>query len=408
MADRVSVVLTVYNMESCLRETMDSVLEQTYRDLEVICIDDGSTDKSLEILEAYASDDDRVSVYTQENAGPAQSRNRGLDLATGEYVMLLDSDDLYDREMIEKLHGRAIDTAADVVVCRSAEYDHRTKTVSKAPWTAKVEQIPAKDPFSCSDMYDYVLMAFIGWPWDKLYRRSFIEAHSLRFPAMSNSEDLYFVFLSLVLAERMSFFDEVLIRHRVNRTGSVSNTRTANPTEFYRGICLLKEKLKEDPVRYERMSWGFLNWAFDYTLWNIETLPEGPVRRELIEKLAGGGFPEIELSYHGTAYFTLMPDCIERYESLLAELGGNAPCNPRENEKHPRLSYVAAFFAEAQKRGFKSAIGDVVYWAIDKIKGEERDEKRLAKDRGALLLFADAREAERTDTTRRKTGYERG
>ena len=62
MADRVSVVLTVYNMESCLRETMDSVLEQTYRDLEVICIDDGSTDKSLEILEAYASDDDRVSV----------------------------------------------------------------------------------------------------------------------------------------------------------------------------------------------------------------------------------------------------------------------------------------------------------------------------------------------------------
>ena len=69
---------------------------------------------------------------------------------------------------------------------------------------------------------------------------------------------------------------------------------------------------------------------------------------------------------------------------------------------------MTAFFAEAQKRGFKSAIGDVVYWAIDKIKGEERDEKRLAKDRGALLLFADAREAERTDTTRRKTGYERG
>ena len=207
---------------------------------------------------------------------------------------------------------------------------------------------------------------------------------------MSNSEDLYFVFLSLVLARRISFYDEVLIKHRMNRSGSVSNSRTANPTEFYHGICLLKEKLQEDPVRYERMSWGFLNWAFDYTLWNIETLPAGPVRRGLIERLVNGGFPEIELAHHGVGYFTLTADCHERYASLAAELGGAVPCDPRRNDKHPRLSYVVAFFAEAQKRGYKSAFGDMVYWAIRKIKGEEEDGKRHAKDRGALLSYVGA------------------
>lgn len=371
---------------------MDSVLAQTYRDLEVVCIDDGSTDGSLAILEQYANVDSRVAVHTQANAGPAISRNRGLELATGDYVMLLDSDDLYDTDMIEKLLGRAADTEADIVICRSAEYDHRTGDVSNAPWTAKVEQIPARDPFSCSDMYDYILTAFIGWPWDKLYRRSFLESHGLRFPALNNSEDLYFVFLSLVVAERISFFDEVLIRHRVNRSGSVSNSRTANPLDFYRGICLLKEKLKEDPLRYERMSWGFLNWAFDYALWNIETLPEGPVRLELIERLSQGGFPEIELANHGVGYFMLAPDCHERYASLIKELDGSAPCNPRENDKHPGLSYVTAFFAEAQKRGFKSAVGDVFYWAVGKIRGEKENEQRRAKDRGALLSYIEVRQ----------------
>ncbi|WP_139653420.1 glycosyltransferase family 2 protein [Raoultibacter phocaeensis] len=397
MADTVSVILTVYNMESCLRDTMDSVLSQTYRNLEVICIDDGSTDTSLEILEQCARDDGRVTVFTQENVGPARSRNRGLDLASGDYVMLLDSDDLYDHDMIEKLFSRAKETNADIVVCRSVEYDHCTQTVSKAPWTAKVEQIPLKDPFSCGDMNDYILTAFIGWPWDKLYRRSFIEKYSLRFPALNNSEDLYFVFLSLVLAERISFFDEVLIRHRVNRSGSVSNSRTANPTDFYEGICLLKEKLREEPVRYERLSWGFLNWAFDYTLWNIETLPEGAVRLELIQRLSQDGFPEIELMHHGVGYFTLIPDCHERYASLVRELDGAAPCNPRENEKHPRLSYVTAFFAEAQKRGFKSAVGDVVYWLIGKMKAQDSDAQRRAKDRGALLPYVNRCSSEQSD-----------
>lgn len=393
MAEKVTIILTVYNMESCLAETMESVLAQTYRDIEVVCIDDGSTDRSLALLERYAAEDGRVTVYTQDNAGPANARNRGLDLATGEYLMLLDPDDLYSADMVESLLVRARQTKADIVVCRSAEYDHRTRQVKSASWTAQVEQIPFRDPFSYTDMCDYIFTAFVGWPWDKLYRRSFLESHQLRFPSLYNSEDLYFVFLSLVMAERISFYDSVFIRHRTNRMGSVSNSREANPTEFYEAICMLKQELKKDAVRYERLSWGFLNWAFDYTLWNIETLPSGSVRKELIERLAAGWFSELELAFHGIKYYTLMPDCHERYMLLMAELDGAAPVDPRMSDVHPGLNCVRAFFAEAQKRGFRSAVRDAAGWIGRKTKGEEEDERHRAKDRAALLPYSAYREA---------------
>lgn len=366
MAKSVSVILTVYNMEPCLRETMDSVLAQTHGDLEVVCVDDGSTDGSLDILKEYAALDDRVSVHAQENAGPALSRNRGLDLAQGDYVMLLDADDLYDREMVEKLYARATETQADIVVCRSLDYDHRTGEEAPAPWTAKAEQIPEKDPFSCADMYDFVFSAFVGWPWDKLYRRSFIEEHALRFPPLANSEDLYFVFLSLVLADRISFLDEELIKHRVNRTGSVSNSRTENPEEFYRGICLLKKRLRETPALYEKLSWGFLNWTFEHAVWNIETLPMGPERTKLAEMLASGKFAELEIDDHCPAFFTLFPDSYERYIALAAEVGLADIRDPRGRGRHPALKYPARFFAAAQKRGFGSAFASLTTWAARK------------------------------------------
>ncbi len=390
MSETVSIVLTVYNMESCLRETMDSVIAQSYRNLEIICIDDGSRDASLSILEEYAAADERVRVYTQENAGPALSRNRGLDLATGSFVMLLDSDDIYDSTMVEKLLGRALETQADVVVCRSAEYDHASGKITSTPWTAKVEQIPAHDPFNCNDMADYILTAFIGWPWDKLYRRAFIEENSLRFPAMANSEDLYFVFLSLIEARLISFYDEVLIRHRTNRSGSVSNSRTAHPTEFYHGICTLKAKLQENPTRYERLAWGYLNWAFDYTLWNIESLPQGEVRTQLIRQLAEGGFPELELDVHGANYFRHTEQCVERYELLMEELAGAKPVDPRNNDAHPWAGYIVAFFAEVQRRGWKSAVGDVVNFIRHRSANEPDDEQRRARDRGELLRWRQA------------------
>lgn len=313
---QLSVILTVYNMERCLPEALGSIASQSFTDFEVLCINDGSTDGSLRILERAAAADPRFSVVTIPNGGPGNARNVGLGLAKGDYILMLDSDDLFEPTFFEMAINRALATTADVVIVRSDEFDDGSNEFRPSPGTANQEQIPDKLVFSSTEMDDYVFTAFIGWPWDKLYRRSFLEEHTLRFPNLPNSEDLCFVFMSIVFAERMSLVDSVLIHHRMNRSGSVSNSRLTHPEAFYEGICLLKHEVKTHTNRYTELSWGLLNWALHYTLWNIQTIDSPGLRECLLNKLLSGGYPELELDHHGRGYFTLYGDPAEVARSI--------------------------------------------------------------------------------------------
>ena len=385
MSPEVSIILTVYNMESCLRQTMASVVGQTFTDLEIICIDDGSTDASLSILQEYAAVDERIRIVSRENKGQGASRNEGLELAQGEYVMLLDADDIYDTTMVGKLAARAMQSDADVVVCRAVELDDASGRQRSILWTARADWMPAHDPFSGLEMADCLLLGFIGWPWDKLYKRSFIEENALRFPPLANSEDLYFVFLSLVLAQRISFVDEELIEHRVGRSGSVSNSRTAEPCAFYEGICMLKERLQQSDELWPAFKWGFLNWALDYTLWNIEYMADGAARAQMIGCLANGEFAELELDRHAKAYFNLRPDVYERYEALMdqASKAASAGTLADASEKHPAMRLPAAFFSEAKDNGWHAAIDKTTA----KLKGQDASERAGNKVERGQVYF---------------------
>ena len=372
---KVSVILTVYNMQACLRETLDCVFAQTYENLEVIVVDDGSSDDSLSIIKEYAATDRRVKFRTRRNAGQGVSRNEGLDLASGDYVLMLDSDDIYDVRMVERMVERAVEADADIVVCRTAEFEDGSSEIVETPWTAKAEQLPAHDPFSWRDMADFAFTAFIGWPWDKLYKRSFLQAHNLRFPEMENSEDLYFVFFSLVLAERISVVDDVLAFHRIGRKGSVSNSRMIAPLAFYDGICMLKNALRERPQDYAELEWGFLNWAFNYAIWNIESLPASTVRSEVAEQFVHGKLVELELDKHCRSYFASFDTDLQRFDALLREVDGEDAVTTEEHVcAHPKAGYAAAFFTEAQLNGFGRAFGK----AGAKVAGRSRTEQTAA------------------------------
>ncbi len=352
----ISIILPVFNMEKCLDQTMRSLVDQSYSNFELICINDGSMDASLQILEEYAIKDERIRVYSQDNAGQGASRNKGLDLASGEYVMLLDADDIYDSDFITKMLNKADKTDADIVVCRSFELEDDTGRKRNASFTAKVEQIPEKECFSVVDMQDCIFTAFIGWPWDKLYKRSFIEGLSLRFPDIQNSEDLYFVFMSLVKARRIAFVDEELILHRIGRAGSVSNSRKSAPLAFYEAICMLKADLKKDPELYSMVSWGFLNWAFDYTIWNIESMHNDETKKFMIDELLRGNLKELELESRVKSYFSLEASDLYRLQSLCDEFGSGAQIdNINTAAKHPWLKYPVIFLNECRMRGFMSA-----------------------------------------------------
>lgn len=318
-----SVVLTVYNMEDCLGDFLDSLADQSQADYEVICVNDGSSDDSLSIVSRYSKEFPRFKLIDQENAGTAAARNAGIAEAHGKYLMLLDSDDLLEPDLLQTMVNAAERTRADVVVCRSDEFNHNTGIWHRSPWVTRTDLLPKKESFSAAEVGENLFKSFAGWPWDKLYRTSFIKENEFSFPPLRNSEDLCFVYPALVSASSIAVVDKVLVHHRTCRSGSVSNSQPASPRAFYDAVSILKEHLlaRDDYAVFER---GFLNWALDFSLWNIESLPAGADRTQLVNELLADGLPYLELNEHPREYFALYPATAKRLLQLEAERAGGS------------------------------------------------------------------------------------
>lgn len=125
---KVSIIVPVYNVEKFLEKCLDSLVNQTLHDIEIICINDGSTDKSLEILKSFANKDKRITVIDKQNEGPSVARNVGLEKAQGEYIGFVDSDDWVDLDFYEKLYNSAINNGADISTASIIRWrKHNTK-----------------------------------------------------------------------------------------------------------------------------------------------------------------------------------------------------------------------------------------------------------------------------------------
>lgn len=315
---QISVVLTVYNGESVVRETLDTILAQSFEAFELICVNDGSSDSSLAILEEYAARDARIKIISQENGGPAKARNRGLAEVTAPYALILDCDDIFAPTMFERLLSKAMVGDADIVVCTSAMYEGDSYTTIPSPWTLKLDLLPRNKPyFIPDDVKDSLFEAIMGWPWDKLYRSELIKESGILFPEdLANSEDGVFVYELLYRASRLAIVEDCLIKHRETRKGSVSNTRESDAECFYEAICRIKSDMKSLPGVYEKFEKSFLNWALDYTFWNFTTLSDAALRRRLMKKFCRNGYPELEFSSHDWSYFDLYGDLRYRYNRL--------------------------------------------------------------------------------------------
>ena len=293
----------------------NQALMETMESFELICVDDGSTDSSLELLNAYAERDARIKVYPREGAGAAAARNFGLTLVSAPYTLILDSDDIFMPTMFEDLLERAEKTQADLVVCNSCDFDGETYMSTPTPWVLKLNMLPQDaEVFSAEDAAGTLFEAIMGWPWDRLYRTSFLAECGLTFPEdYENSEDGVYVYGVLARAKRISVLPQVLIKHRSSRKDSISNSRERAPEDFYRAICAIKADLAAESGRYERFAKSFLNWALDYAMWNIHTLTDERLKGALAKKLTSGGYPELEVTQHPWSYFNLYPNMRRRY-----------------------------------------------------------------------------------------------
>lgn len=208
--------MPVFNTGQYLKESIGSILQQTYTDFELICVNDASSDNSLDILMEFRQQDDRIIIFNHEiNCGAAASRNDGLKIAKGEYVIFLDSDDYFYQDMLEVSYNYAVKENADIVIFGSETMDNGL--LKKTGYHFRcVDSIAKKKLF---------LPKVRHVPWDKLVRKKTLLEHNIWFQDIPTNNDVFYSFSTVMVSEKIIVCDRYLLRYHYGRAGSLTDIR---------------------------------------------------------------------------------------------------------------------------------------------------------------------------------------
>ncbi len=223
----VSVVVPVYNAKKHLRECLDSIAAQTLERIEIICVDDGSTDGSLDVLYEYAAADSRFVVVIQKNQYAGVARNKGIEIARGDYLVFWDSDDYFDATALEKMHRQCEADGADICVCGARQLFQDTGKILHGPMYLVKKQVPAKRPFNRGTIPLHILTFTTMVVWNKMFRRSFVVEEGLRYAASRSNNDVEFAVCALCTARAITVVGEDLVTYRRNQGTALTNTLEA-------------------------------------------------------------------------------------------------------------------------------------------------------------------------------------
>ena len=287
---KVSIIIPVYNMEQYLRQCLDSIAVQTLADIEIICIDDCSTDSSLSILNEYAQKDSRFIVVEQEfNQGQGAARNKGIELAKGEYIGFVDPDDWLDANMYEKMYNQAKTLDSEVVMCNLKMYRESENKYFDAQFIRNANEDFSFDypeyPVNVNldrHYIDDMLLVSPHYCWNKIYNRDFIINNNIKFSMHRSYQDVIFVLLVLLLAKKVSYTDEILYFYRVHLS-SVTRQKSSRANMFIDICGYILNILKELNI-YEKLQLNFETFVVMYSKRSNKDA-ETFVRKNLYNKL---------------------------------------------------------------------------------------------------------------------------
>lgn len=357
---KISIIMPLYNAGWHLAECLDSVLEQTFTEFELLCVNDCSSDSTLEILRSYCMRDSRIRVL--ENAvhrGAAFSRNRGMREARGKYLAFLDGDDIFDESMFDKAYHKIEEYEADIVMYEfrhvPSDCIHRKIRVSHG---REYLERYCQSVFSVLNYEGYEFVKWASGPWNKLYRRSFIEENQLEFQDLSCANDVYFVNMALMLAGKLTVLETesvmVYVRDHFD-AGRISSDRDP--------MCIFEAFLKIGQELVKRGKFDRLCACFYYKLFfSLQSALLADKNKERVEQfysfLQEEGMQKI---------CSLDVKCYERLDSYIqTELaryrlesfasGWYKEKNILELYLHKRAAGVIGLFRKFEAAGLRTAI----------------------------------------------------
>lgn len=249
---KVSVIIPVYNVEKYLRQCLESVANQTLKELEIICVDDGSTDGSRAILDEFAARDERFRIITREHTNAGAVRNAAMKVAKGEYLGFMDSDDYAKPTLFEETYNQAKNDDADVVSFTHNVYDERTGQEEGERHFRK-EILELTRPYSASDQGVWTLAPFAYAPWARIVRRAFVEKEGIEFQECTRTNDVYFCCMVLALAKKLTLVDKVLYTYRTGTGSNLQARNSSTPTSVFDAWEKVKKELARRGI-LERLS----------------------------------------------------------------------------------------------------------------------------------------------------------
>ena len=258
----VSIIIPVYNVQEYLSVCLDSVINQTIRNKEIIIINDGSTDKCYEILTEYKIRFPEIIIINQKNSGISEARNAGLKAAKGEYIAFVDSDDFIELNMFEKMYIAAKRESADIVICnyilyKGASDEQETEGISEE---GNIDKLEILKKFLLNDVKAYV--------WNKLHKRELFTTNEILFPNFVVCEDTPASFLLLACSEKIYLMSEPLYYYR-QREASLTKTFSIKSMEdMLEGCYIMRDYITKDPLHYAELIHYYRVYMIK-TLWVI-------------------------------------------------------------------------------------------------------------------------------------------
>ena len=327
MAVKVSVIIPVYNEQDYLRECLQSLKNQDFVDCEFICVDDGSTDGSLSICKLFATSDERFKVISQKNAGPAVARNAGMDLAQGEYICFVDSDDRVKSNMLTRLYSEAKSGDFDIVVHGADTFGdgEPEKYISDA---INVSNHTIMD-FTVEDIFmEKGCRPFL---WQHFIRASIIKGWPNKINAdLKIGEDQAFEIRYFSYARKVRFIEDRLYEYRINKKGSITEWYSHHLMDKLwqhdKMIFTVQVEINPDVIDDEAKL-VLMQWGLDMMYWDMIKLlyrDQVPYARELMKFLNNYGAERLNGRFdriHTTMYeqMVLMDEYGDKPEELIAE-----------------------------------------------------------------------------------------